>query len=87
MGTSAGYLAVLVLALYIDDHHATMTYASPQLLWLLCPALLYWISRAWLITYRGQMQDDPIVFAIKDPISWGVGLCIIIFFALALYLP
>jgi len=39
------------------------------MLWLLCPALLYWISRAWLLAHRGAMHDDPVVFAVSDRIS------------------
>ncbi len=83
MGSSAGYLAVLVLALYIHDAHTANLYAMPQLIWLACPLLLYWISRAWLIAHRGQMHDDPIVFAIKDKTSWVVGICFIGIFGLA----
>lgn len=83
MGSSAGYLSVLVLALYIQDAHTSELYAAPQLIWLACPILLYWISRAWLIAHRGQMHDDPIVFAIKDWVSWIVGGCFLGVFALA----
>ncbi len=66
LGGSAGYLSVLVMALYINSPTVQQTYARPEALWLLCPALLYWISRAWMISHRGLMNDDPIVFAIKD---------------------
>ncbi len=72
LGGSAGYTAVLVLALYIQDSHTASLYATPALIWLACPLLLFWISRAWLIAHRGQMHDDPIVFALKDPVSLGV---------------
>lgn len=84
MGIGAGYLAVLVLALYIQDPHTMELYRSPQFIWLACPLLLYWISRAWLIADRDQMHDDPIVFAIKDRTSWIIGLCFIVIFALAM---
>ena len=83
MGIGSGYLAVLVLALYIQDSRTSELYHTPQLIWLACPILLFWISRAWLITHRGQMHDDPIVFAIKDRMSWLVGLCFLGVFALA----
>ena len=83
MGSGAGYLSVLVLALYIQDVHTAELYATPQVIWLACPILLYWISRAWLIAHRGQMHDDPIVFAIKDRVSWIVGGCFLGVFALA----
>ena len=83
MGIGSGYLSVLVLALYIQDSRTSDLYHTPQLIWLACPILLFWISRAWLITHRGQMHDDPIVFAIKDRMSWIVGLCFLGVFALA----
>ena len=43
-----------------------------QLLWLLCPVLLYWVSRVWLLAHRGAMHDDPIIFALRDRQSWLV---------------
>jgi 4-hydroxybenzoate polyprenyltransferase len=66
MGSSSGFLAVLVLALYItgDGPHVMSGYSN--LIWFLCPLLLYWISHVWLVAHRGRMPDDPIVFAVKD---------------------
>lgn len=66
LGGAAGYLAVLVLALYINSETSRVLYGQPMVIWLLCPALLYWISRVWLITHRGEMHDDPIIFALTD---------------------
>ena len=66
LGGAAGYLAVLVLALYINSETSRALYGQPMVIWLLCPALLYWISRVWLITHRGEMHDDPIIFALTD---------------------
>lgn len=64
-GIAAGYLAVLVLALYINSGAASM-YRFEELLWCLCPLLLYWTNRVWLKTSRGTMHDDPVVFALTD---------------------
>ena len=83
LGGSAGFIAVLVLALYIQDGQAAHLYATPQLIWLACPVMLFWISRAWLIAHRGRMHDDPIVFALKDKVSWGVGAFMVAVLALA----
>ena len=69
LGAASGYLAVLVLALYINSTASEILYHRPVVLWLLCPLLLYWISRAWLITHRGGMHDDPVVFAVSDRTS------------------
>jgi len=72
-----------VLALYIQDSHTASLYATPQFIWLACPMLLFWISRAWLIAHRGEMHDDPIVFALKDRVSWAVAGLFATVFALA----
>lgn len=69
LGGSSGYLAVLVLALYINSTASESLYRNPQYLWVLCPLLLYWISRTWAIAHRGIMHDDPVVFAVKDNVS------------------
>jgi 4-hydroxybenzoate polyprenyltransferase/phosphoserine phosphatase len=66
MGVASGYLAVLVLALYINSPESLALYTRPQMLWLLCPVLLYWTSRTWVIAHRGEMDDDPVVFAVTD---------------------
>ena len=74
MGAPAGYIAVLVLALYINSSDSVELYSRPQALWLLCPLLLYWVGRAWMMAHRGRMHDDPVVFAMKDPVSLLVAI-------------
>ncbi|WP_372015821.1 UbiA family prenyltransferase [Pseudoxanthomonas sp. 10H] len=69
LGGAAGYIAVLVLALYINSSDSVALYSRPQALWLLCPLLLYWVSRAWALAHRGRMHDDPVVFAATDRVS------------------
>lgn len=70
VGTSAGYMAVLVLALYISSPEVARLYATPQALWLLCPLLLFWLTRLWFRTGRRLIHDDPIYEALKDPFSY-----------------
>ncbi|MGQ0529938.1 MAG: UbiA family prenyltransferase [Panacagrimonas sp.] len=69
LGTASGYSAVVVMALYVNSAASADLYRQPEALWLLCPIMLFWISRIWLYTARGQMHDDPIVFALKDRTS------------------
>ena len=69
LGGASGYLSVLVLALYINSTASAELYRRPYFLWLLCPLLLYWISRTWIIAHRGKMHDDPVVFAARDKVS------------------
>lgn len=72
MGIASGYSAVLVSALYIDSSMAAAQYQTPEALWFICPLLLYWVSRMWIKTARGEMHDDPLVFSTKDRASWIV---------------
>lgn len=69
MGVASGYGSVLVLALYINGGTSHALYSRPEALWLLCPLLLFWVTRVWLVTHRGQMLEDPVVFAFRDSIS------------------
>jgi len=73
MGVSSGYLAVLVMALYINSPEIHALYSRPHVLWAICPLLLFWISRIWVKTHRGEMHDDPVVFAVRDGVSLLVG--------------
>lgn len=74
LGAASGQISVLVLALYISQEDIIHIYANPEILWLLCPLLLYWIGRVWLIANRGQLHEDPVVFALRDRISWLLGI-------------
>ncbi len=76
MGVTSGYMAVLVLALYLNSPQVARLYESPRLLWLVCPLLLYWIAHMWFLAHRGAIQDDPIVVAARDPASYVVGALI-----------
>lgn len=69
-GIAAGLISALVLALYIRSEAVAELYAEPRILWFLCPVLLYWIGRFWVGCLRGQMADDPVVYALKDPVSY-----------------
>jgi 4-hydroxybenzoate polyprenyltransferase/phosphoserine phosphatase len=68
-GSTSALLSVMVFALYINNDDTREQYATPELLWLLCPLLLYLVTRIWLLAARGQIAEDPIVFAIKDRVS------------------
>lgn len=70
LGTSSALIAVLVLALYINSPDVVELYSSPRYLWLLCPIIALWLGRVWLITGRGQMHEDPVLFALRDRVSW-----------------
>ena len=69
LGAASGYTAVLVLALYINSSSVAGLYGKPILLWGRPPLVLYWISRLWVGAGRGKIDDDPLVFALKDTVS------------------
>jgi 4-hydroxybenzoate polyprenyltransferase len=73
LGAISGFLSVLVLALYVHSPEVGDLYKNPMLLLFICPLLLYWISRVWLLAHRGRMHGDPIVFALKDRVSYLIG--------------
>lgn len=83
-GVGSGLMAGLVLALYINDRTIESLYPHWQMLWFVCPLFIYWIVRIWLVAHRGNMHDDPIVFAFRDRVSYLVGLMIVIAVLLSL---
>lgn len=68
-GTASGYAAVLMLSLYIASGAVKALYSTHQVLWFVCPLLLYWNGYLWLVAHRGQMSHDPLVFAVRNRTS------------------
>lgn len=83
LGATSGYIAVLVFALYISSPDVNQLYRYPEILWLVCPLLLYWTSRLWLLVHRQQIPEDPIVFVLKDHVSWVIGLALAVILLVA----
>jgi 4-hydroxybenzoate polyprenyltransferase len=83
-GTASAYAAVLVFSLYITRPDVDDLYQHPTRLWLIVPLIVYWLNRVWLLASRGELDDDPVIFAIRDRISLAVGACVIIVAILAL---
>jgi 4-hydroxybenzoate polyprenyltransferase/phosphoserine phosphatase len=73
MAASSGTMAVLVLALYVNSAEVKPLYHHPTALWIVCPALLFWVSRVLMLSNRGVMHEDPVVFALRDRVSLAVG--------------
>jgi 4-hydroxybenzoate polyprenyltransferase len=86
MGCGAAFVSSLVLSLYVQSDIPSRNYASPSLLWGVIPLLLFWQCRLWLSTARGYMHDDPIVYALRDRVSWAV-LALLIVVVVAARLP
>ena len=81
-GVSAGNISVLIVALYINSEKVIQMYQAPQFLWVICPLLIYWLGRIWIVTARGFMTEDPLIYAMKDKISLltflGFAFCIVL---------
>ena len=82
-GTSSSYAAVVIFAIYISGRDVTRLYENPGYLWLVVPLMLLWLNRVWLLASRGELDEDPVVFAITDRMSLliGIATAVIVFLA------
>jgi 4-hydroxybenzoate polyprenyltransferase len=71
-GVCSAFLSTVVFILYLQSEKVKELYQTPEVLWLLSPVYLYWISRIWILSTRGKVQEDPVVFVMKDRVSYGV---------------
>lgn len=71
---SAGFLSSLVLAFYVNSDQVRVLYREPLYLWLLFPILLYWLTKLWLLASRGELKEDPVLYAIKAPVTYWAAL-------------
>jgi len=85
MATSCGYLSVMVLVLYMNSAEVVALYHRPKALWLLCPLMMFWISRVLMLAQRGEMHDDPVVFALRDRGSLAVGVASLVVIGLGMW--
>jgi 4-hydroxybenzoate polyprenyltransferase len=74
LGVGSSFSAVVIFSLYVQSQDVRLLYSSPEFLLLLCPIVLYWLSRNWLLAHRGELKEDPVTLAIRDPVSYGVAL-------------
>ena len=83
-GTNSAYASIIVFLLYAHSAKAYHTYQIPQLLWGVGFLLLFWIKRIWLLALRGQVSEDPILFAIRNKVSLFITFLILSLCAAAL---
>jgi 4-hydroxybenzoate polyprenyltransferase len=83
-GTASAYAAVVVFAIYITGPDVVKLYRHPNLLWLNVPLITLWLNRVWLLASRGQLDEDPLVFALTDPMSLFIGIAVVIVALLAI---
>lgn len=70
LGIGSGLLSILVIVLYLQSPEVKSLYSNSSCLWTITPLLLFWVGRLWILTHRSEVHDDPVVFAIKDRVSW-----------------
>jgi len=75
---------VVVFMHYIARPDVTELYRHATLLWLIVPLLIYWLNRVWLLASRGELDDDPVVFAMRDGMSLAVGAAVAVVALLAM---
>lgn len=83
LGMASGGLAALVIALYIETSNALVQYPRPSWLWFICPVIWYWLIRIWHKCERGELDDDPVIFAFRDHGSWACALLVALFWICA----
>lgn len=83
LGAATGVAAVLLMAIYIQSTAVTLLYPAPGLLWLVIPILFGWIAHLWIMAGRGNVHDDPLVFALRDPASLVSAAVVLAIFFLA----
>ncbi len=79
-----GYISVLIMAFYVNSPEVIKLYSQPKALWGICMILLFWITKISIITQRGEMHYDPIVFAVKDLVSQFCFICVILFVSIGI---
>jgi 4-hydroxybenzoate polyprenyltransferase len=83
-GTASGYAGMVVFSLYISGHDVVALYSHAARMWLIVPLMILWISRVWLLAGRGQLDEDPVIFAVTDRLSLLIGFCVAMIVLLAI---
>lgn len=85
LSCASGYISILVLALYVTNPQTRDLYQFPEALWGVCLLLLFWVNRMLLVAHRGQMNDDPLIFAITDRVSLTICTFVLAMFFVGIY--
>jgi 4-hydroxybenzoate polyprenyltransferase/phosphoserine phosphatase len=76
LGLSCACISVLILCLFVSSDRVVVLYRNPDWLWAMCPVMFYWLARIWLLAHRGELHDDPVLFATTDRNSYVAGLIV-----------
>ena len=81
LGIGSGLISVLIFLLYADSPEVMHLYETPEFFYGVAPFLLYWLMRIWFKAHRGEMNDDPIVFTARDPVSYFIFAIVVVLIA------
>ena len=84
LGVGSAFSAVVIFSLYVHSPEVRVLYLSPEYLFLLCPIVLYWLSRTWLLAHRGELREDPVTLAIRDRVSYAVAFSALVVIAVSM---
>ncbi|MGB7642473.1 MAG: prenyltransferase, partial [Terriglobales bacterium] len=84
-GVGSSFSAVVIFSLYVQSQDVRVLYLSPEWLLLLCPIVLYWLGRTWLLAHRGELKEDPVTLAIRDRVSYAVALAAALVIAASMF--
>ena len=79
-------MSILVLCLYVGSDDVVRLYGSPLFLWGIVPVMFYWVSRIWIMAWRNQLPGDPVLFAVRDRVSYVCGAFLVACVAMAVFL-
>ena len=83
-GTASAFAAVVVFANYIGSQDVIRLYSHARYLWLIVPLMILWTCRVWLLASRGELNEDPVAFALTDLPSLLIGVCVLVTVLLAI---
>jgi hypothetical protein len=83
-GSASAYAAVVIFAIYISSPDVATLYHHPRILWLTVPLIILWLNRVWLLASRGELDEDPVAFALTDSLSQAMGMAVLMVAMLAL---
>jgi 4-hydroxybenzoate polyprenyltransferase len=83
-GTASAFAAVVVFANYISGQDVVKLYHHPRYLWLIVPFMILWLCRVWLLATRGELDEDPVAFALTDPASLAMGAAVFVIVLMAI---
>lgn len=72
MGINSAFLSIAILMLYLHSENVQILYKTPEVLYAILPLIVFWLGRLWMLSFRGEVNEDPVLYVSKDPISFAI---------------